>query len=65
MVEIIGKIINKEGKDGYEINEVIEDLIYVDIDFYNRVLDRIINLIILKRFLEKVFVGEEDFVKVE
>lgn len=65
MVEIIGKIINKEGKDGYEINEVIEDLIYVDIDFYNRVLDRIINLIILKRFLEKVFVGEEDFIKVE
>lgn len=65
MVEIIGKIINKEGKDGYEINEVIEDLIYVDIDFYNRVLDRIINLIILKRFLEKIFVGEEDFVKVE
>lgn len=65
MVEIIGKIINNEGNDGYEINEVIEDLIYVDIDFYNRVLDRIINLIILKRFLEKVFVGEEDFVKVE
>lgn len=65
MVEIIGKIINNEGNDGYEINEVIEDLIYVDIDFYNRVLDRIINLIILKRFLEKVFVGEEDFIKVE
>ena len=60
MAEIISKITNKEDKDGYKVDEVIEDSTRTDIDLYKRALDRIINSTTLKRYLEKVSAGKED-----
>ena len=65
LAEIIRKITNKEGKEGHEIDEVIEDSTHADIDLHNRALGRIINSTTLKRFLEKVSAGEEDSAKAE
>ena len=65
LAEIIRKITNKEGKEGHEIDEVIEDSTHADIDLHNRALDRIINSLTLKRFLEKVSAGEKDSAKPE
>lgn len=62
VAEIIRKITNKEDKDGYKIDEVIEDSTHTDIDLHKRALGRIINSSTLKRFLEKASAGEKDSV---
>ena len=62
VAEIIRKITNKEDKDGYKIDEVIEDSAHSDIDLHKRALDRIVQSTTLKRFSEKVSTGEEDSV---